>query len=145
MIARGRALRAYLAAATMLSAGAVVLPAPASAQVTTSQLRGQVVNADGTPAAGATLTARSTATNQTSRGTTQADGSYTLSGLRAGEYEVIATLNGETASQVIRIGVAQSASLDLTIGAAAAAAPEDVAGGDEVVITGSRLRETRTS
>ncbi|UYY57077.1 TonB-dependent receptor domain-containing protein [Sphingomonas sp. S2-65] len=145
MNAKGRALRAYLAAATMLSAGAVMLSAPATAQVTTSQLRGQVVNAEGRPAAGATLTARSTATNQTSRGTTQADGSYTLSGLRAGEYEVIATLDGDTANQVIRIGVAQSASLDLTLGAAAAVAPEETAGGDEVVITGSRLRETRTS
>ncbi|UZK66615.1 TonB-dependent receptor [Sphingomonas sp. M1-B02] len=145
MNSKGKAFRAYLAAATMLSAGAVLLPAPVAAQVTTSQLRGQVTNGDGTPAAGAAITARSTATNQTSRATTQADGSYTLAGLRAGEYEVTATLDAVSDSQTIQIGVAQSASLDLSIGGEATVVAGGTAGGPDIVVTGSRLRETRTS
>ena len=52
MIHHNKAFRAYLAAATMLATGAVLLPAAASAQVTTSSLRGRVTAGDGSPAAG---------------------------------------------------------------------------------------------
>lgn len=143
-IQTGKSMRAYLAAATMLAGGMVVVSAPAAAQVTTGSLRGQVTTADGAPAAGANVTVRNTGTNQTYRTTSRADGSYTLTGLRPGTYEIVATAGGEAASDRIQIGIGQSATLDLPIGPATPAEPEDVAA-DEIVVTGSRLTETRTS
>jgi hypothetical protein len=139
-------VRACLAA-TALASGTVLLTLPAVAQVTTGQLRGHVTGPDGAAAAGAMVTARSTSTNQTFRATADANGDYTLTGLRPANYEVIATVADQTANQVIQIGVGQAASLDLTVapaGAVTAAAPTTAAG-DEIVVTGSRAVETRTS
>lgn len=140
---KGKALRACLIAATMLAGGAVVLPTMAVAQVTTGQLRGQVVGADGAPAAGAVVTARNTGTNQTLRATTDANGAYTLTGLRPGNYEIVATVADQTSREQIQIQIGQSVNLDLALGAAGA----DVvaAGPDEIVVTGTRAPETRTS
>lgn len=127
-----------MAAATLFASGAVLLPTMASAQVSTASVRGQVIGADGKGAAGAQVTARSTATNQTWRATGDANGGYTLTGLRPGEYEVTATAGAETTSQLVVVAVGQSASLDLTVGGAAV--PEG-----RIVVTGGRLTETRTS
>ncbi|MDH4745998.1 TonB-dependent receptor [Sphingomonas sp. CBMAI 2297] len=127
-----------MAAATLLTSGAVLLPSTASAQVSTASVRGQVIDADGKGAAGAQVTARSTATNQTWRAAADASGSYTLTGLRPGEYEVTATAGAETTSQLVVVAVGQSASLDLTVGGAAV--PEG-----RIIVTGNRLTETRTS
>nr|WP_315588816.1 carboxypeptidase regulatory-like domain-containing protein [Sphingomonas psychrotolerans] len=140
-IQTARTFRAYLAAATALAGGAILLPAPAAAQVTTGSIRGQVTAADGSAAAGAQVTARSTGTNQTWRATSGPDGQYTLTGLRPGTYEVIATAGDQSATETVVIGVGQAASLDLAIGGAAVA--EEDRG--EIVVTGSRLVETRTS
>ncbi len=131
-----------MAAATLLAGGAVMLPTLASAQVSTASLSGQVTGADGNAAAGAQITARSIATNQTFRAVSDANGGYALNGLRPGEYEVTATAGTETVSQNIVVGVGEAASLDLAVGGAAATAPTE---GSQIVVTGTRLRETRTS
>ncbi|WHU00978.1 TonB-dependent receptor [Sphingomonas sp. NIBR02145] len=131
-----------MAAATLLAGGAVMLPTLASAQVSTASLSGQVTGADGNAAAGAQVTARSIATNQTFRAVSDANGGYALNGLRPGEYEVTATAGTETVSQNIVVGVGEAASLDLAVGGAAATAPTE---GSQIVVTGTRLRETRTS
>jgi hypothetical protein len=144
-VINSKMMRAYLAAATMLASGAIMLPAPASAQTTTSQLRGHVVGADGAVAPGAAVTARSTSTNQTFRATTDANGNYTLTGLRPASYEVVATVGDQTISKVIQIGVGQTASLDLAIAPETTAEAPATVGGEEIVVTGSRLAETRTS
>jgi Carboxypeptidase regulatory-like domain/TonB dependent receptor len=136
-------LRARLAAATMLASGVLLLPAPVHAQVTTGSLRGQVTAADGAAAPGAQVAARNTGTNQTFRATADSTGSYTISGIRPGAYEVTATVGGETTSQFVQVAIGQSASLDLSL--AAAGAPAEIATGDEIVVTGNRLNETRTS
>lgn len=135
--------RGRLVAATMLAGGAFVPVAGVHAQVTTGNIRGQVTAPDGTSAAGAQVSARSTGTNQTYRAIADANGSYVLTGLRPGQYEVSATVGTETTRQLVTLGIGQSASLDLGFAAdIAAAAPE---GGAEIVVTGGRLNETRTS
>ncbi|WP_227698706.1 TonB-dependent receptor [Sphingomonas hengshuiensis] len=139
---RARALRAWFGAATILAGGAVVLPTMAVAQVTTGQLRGQVIGADGAPAAGTVVTARNTGTNQTLRTTTDANGAYTLTGLRPGPYEIVATAAEQTVRELIQIQIGQAASLDLTIAGDTGTAVADT---DEIVVTGSRVSETRTS
>ncbi|MFZ5749229.1 MAG: TonB-dependent receptor [Pseudomonadota bacterium] len=139
---RGKAFRAYLAAATALAAGGVLLPAQASAQVTTGQMRGTVRTADGAPAAGATISARNTGTNQTLTATAADNGNYTLNGLRPGTYQVTATLAGEETSEVVQVAIGQSATLDLTFGATAVPVTTS---DDVIVVSGNRLVETRTS
>jgi outer membrane receptor protein involved in Fe transport len=139
---RGTAFRAFLAAATVM-AGGVALPELAAAQTTTSQLRGHVTTADGAPAGGAQVSARNLGTNQTLGATADANGNYTINGLRPGNYEITATSNGQTAAETAAIGVGQAVSLDLKVGAATAAA-EPPAGAD-IVVTANRLVETRTS
>lgn len=135
-------MRACLAAATMLASGAVLLPASASAQVTTASLSGHVTTADGAAGVGAQIAARNTGTNQTYRAIADASGSYTLSGLRPGEYEVTGAVGDQTVSKVVIVAIGQSASLDLAVGGEA---PAVDASGTEIVVTGSRLTETRTS
>ncbi len=150
------ALRAALATTTIL--GGVALTAPVQAQTTTANVRGQVRGADNAPVAGATVTAVSTGTNQTFRGTSDASGAYSLSGLRPGEYRVtIAGPNGQTFVRVVAIGIGQSATLDAVLGAPAAPADAttdagtvggtsaDTADNGDIVVTGGRLVETRTS
>jgi outer membrane receptor protein involved in Fe transport len=125
---------------------ATVVVAPAAAQTTTGQVRGQVTDEAGTPVAGAQVVAVNTGTNQTFRATTNANGEYGLTGLRPGPYRVTITGGaGLTYEQVVIVAIGQSASLDATLTAAAAPGDETVAGGDDIVVTGSRLTETRTS
>nr|WP_257215189.1 TonB-dependent receptor [Sphingomonas sp. R-74633] len=114
----------------------------ASAQVSTASLGGQVTGADGAGAAGAQVSARNTGTNQTARAVADSSGYYTLNGLRPGQYEVVATIGTETVSQTVIVGVGEAASLDLAVGGTVAATP---APEGQIVVTGSRLRETRTS
>ena len=144
-------IRAALAAATTLATGAIVVPiAPASAQTTTASVRGTVRDAAGGVVAGATIVATSTGTNQSYRTTTDTTGRYTLNGIRAGGYSITVTgPSGETATSEVTVGIAQAASLDVTLGAAAAPGTSDetvAAEGDEtIVVTGRRLIESRTS
>ncbi|KQN71887.1 TonB-dependent receptor [Sphingomonas sp. Leaf62] len=148
---RNTMLRAALAAATTLATGAVVVPmAPASAQTTTASVRGTVRDAAGAAVGGATVVATSTGTNQSYRATTDTTGRYTLNGIRAGGYSITVTgPGGETATSEVTVGIAQAASLDVTLGAAAAPGTPDetvaAPGDDTIVVTGRRLIESRTS
>lgn len=136
--------KAYLGAASALAVAiALGTAGAASAQVTTSTVRGSVTD-NGTAEAGATVVARNTASGFTSRTTANTDGGYVLSGLRPGTYEVtVTTTAGETASDVVTIGVGQVGDLDLAVsgGAAVDAGATELG---EVVVTGRRLAEVRT-
>ena len=128
------------------TAAFVAAPA-AEAQTTTATIRGQVRGAGGEPAAGATVIAVNSGTNQTFRATTDASGLYTLNGLRPAPYDITITgTDGQTFTQQVVVSIGQSASLDATLGAAAATpdVPTE-ATGDDIVVTGNRLVETRTS
>ncbi|HEU0065852.1 MAG TPA: carboxypeptidase regulatory-like domain-containing protein [Sphingomonas sp.] len=143
-----KTLKLLLAGTALTAAGTVAL-VPAAAQNSTANVRGQVRDAAGAPAAGATVAAVSRATNQTQRTTADASGNYTINGLRPGTYTITITgTTGETFSQVVIVSIGQSATLDATLGTAGAGsagadATADI--GNDIVVTGNRLVETRTS
>lgn len=140
---RTSAFRLLLASASILGVGGIAV-APAAAQTSTAAVRGTVTDAAGAAAAGATVVAVSSDTNQTYRATTDAAGGYALNGLRPGSYQITITAqNGDTFAQLVTVGIAQSASLDATVVAPGSAPAEGE--GKDIVVTGSRLRETKTS
>ncbi|NBB63857.1 TonB-dependent receptor [Pseudomonas sp. ODNR1LW] len=111
----------------------------AAAQVATSTIRGNIT--DGAQVeAGAAVVARDVASGFTNRTTANAQGGYTLSGLRPGTYEVtVTTADGETATDTVSIGVGQVGNLDLVVADAGAATNVG-----EIVVVGRRLVEVRT-
>jgi outer membrane receptor protein involved in Fe transport len=113
---------------------AAVLAAPTVswAQSAEATLRGHApANVD--------VTAKNVATGATRRTRAGADGSYTLAGLPPGTYRVDAGPGTET---VVTLSVASTATLDLLTGEATA---EVEAPMQEVVVSGRRLNEVRTS
>ncbi|MEA3004103.1 MAG: hypothetical protein QOH81_2891 [Sphingomonadales bacterium] len=127
---------------TALLAGACGLSVPAYAQLTTATIRGTVANAG----AGATVTAVNVETGFTTHALAAADGTYVLSGLRPGTYDINVTgSGGASAAQRVIVSVGQTASLDLDATAVAPNAPPPAETGNAIVVTGRRLVETRTS
>lgn len=120
-------LRAALAT-TILSGGLLMLAAPAAAQ-TTSTVQGHVDGA----AAGSTVTLTDLSTGHQNTTTVDASGNYILVGLPPSTYRVSAA--GKTAQVVAPLGQAVTADL---------LAPE-VAGGADIVVTGSRAKDVRTA
>ena len=133
-----------LAAASALAISMAVVGG-AQAQVATSTIRGNVTDG-ATVEAGATIVARNVASGFTSRTTANAQGGYTLSGLRPGTYEITATTaENETVTDTVSIGVGQVGNLDLAVaGAATGAADANAANLGDIVVTGRRLVEVRT-
>lgn len=81
------------------AAVALVMPAAASAQETTSIIRGTVTSADGAPVAGAPVTVTHVPSGSVSTQRTNADGSFQLSGLRVGgPFTVVAGDVGDQAT-----------------------------------------------
>lgn len=95
--------RHALAAAVVLA-----LAGTAQAQLSTSTIKGQVAGA----AAQTVVTAVNTANGASYRTTTQADGSYVLTGLAPGVYEIRV---GGQKSQPITVQVGETASVDLSV------------------------------
>jgi hypothetical protein len=112
-------VRHALAAAVALALGGA-----AQAQISTATLQGQITGA----AAQTAVVAVNKANGNTYRTTVQADGRYVLTGLAPGEYEI--RVGGRT--QDVTLTVAETATLDLNVGAAAA---------QQIVITGAALRQ----
>lgn len=120
---------------------------PANAQLTTATIRGHVMAA--APAPGSTVTAVNVDTKAINRATVGPDGSYSLTGLRPGTYDIgVAGAEGvASSSQRVIIGVGETATLDLDTTAPTTPAPEAAATaeGGAIVVTGRRLVETKTS
>lgn len=134
-------LRAALLATSLLAA------TPALAQLTTSTIRG-VVSTGTAAVPGATVSARNVETNSVARATAGTDGSYVLTGLRPGTYDIsVGAAAGVAAStQRVIIGVGETATLDVdTAVATAPAGGSTTATAGEIVVVGRRLTETKTS
>ena len=124
---------------------ALALATPAAAQTTTSTISGQVTDASGAPVAGAVVSARNLATGQTVTTTADGSGRYTLAGIRPADYTISTTIGGATVERRVAAAIGQSATLDLAPTAAAPATAAPDTSGATVVVTGSRLAETKTS
>jgi outer membrane receptor protein involved in Fe transport len=114
---------------------AVLAPAMVQAQSADATLRGKApANTD--------VTARNVNTGFTRRAHTAADGSYTIAGLPPGTYRV----DAGGAEQLVTLSVATTATLNLgDAGAVAEVAPPTAEATEEVVVTGRRLTEVKTS
>ncbi|MGK6324922.1 carboxypeptidase regulatory-like domain-containing protein [Sphingomonas sp. DT-51] len=118
---------------------ALVAPATAMAQETTSTIRG-LVTAEGAPVAGASVTIVNVPTGARSTATTDASGGFTASGLRAGgPYTVSVTAAGYASAQVTDINTTVAQTFELPIELAA----EGAAGGD-IVVTAASLPSARS-
>ncbi|RZJ17725.1 MAG: TonB-dependent receptor [Brevundimonas sp.] len=133
------AASALAVAISLASAGA------ATAQVASSTLRGAVSD-NGQAEPGARVTATEIATGFTARATVNAQGNYVLAGLRPGTYRIqVTTDDGRTTSEDVVLAVGQSAVLDLDVPATAVAVAPGATDLGDVVVTGRRLIEVKTS
>lgn len=143
-------LRSALLTMTVLGSGALLAPAPAMAQVGQASLRGTITAPANNPVV--EVTAIEVATGIRRSATVGADGTYNFASLRPGTYRLeIKLQNSVRSSDAFTLRVGQNAGLDLdlstpsTPAADAGAAPADgaaaaPAGGDEIVVTGNRIR-----
>lgn len=137
----------YLGAASALAmAVSMACAGGASAQGATSTLRGTIYEGQAVEAGGS-ITATEVSTGYVSRGRIGDDGGYVLAGLRPGTYRInVTSADGQTVEDLITIALGQVATLDLDVapivtGSSNAGAAEL----DDVVVTGRRLFEVRTS
>jgi hypothetical protein len=100
---------------------AVVAAAPALAQNTTAAVGGRVVDAAGKPAAGAAVTITHVESGSAASAVTDADGRYTLRGLRVGgPFTLVFSKGGQTEKREgVFLQLAETTTLDAQIGGAA--------------------------
>lgn len=122
--------------ATVLLAVVFVLAAPrAPAQVSSATLKGRITAGTAPAAAGTEVTATNTANGFSYRTLTKPDGSYVLTGLSPGSYQI--AVAGTGSKEPITLAVGESASLDFET-ATPAQEEQTLA---EVTVTGSILRK----
>ena len=131
-----------------LLATSLIVAAPAIAQLTTSTIRG-TVSSGTTATPGAVVTAVNVDTNSITRATAGPNGSYVLTGLRPGTYDIsVSAADGTAASKErVIIGIGETATLDVDTAAPAPPATDTAASTADgvIVVTGRRLVETKTS
>ncbi|WBO20890.1 TonB-dependent receptor [Sphingomonas abietis] len=120
----------------VLLASAMACATPGLAQTVTASIRGTVAHGPN-----ATITAVDVNSGASRSATANAQGSYALPGLRPGTYEITFTAGAATTRQQVTVGVGESSTLDVDVAPPVAAALS----GPQIVVTGRRLVETRTS
>ncbi|MEO5809695.1 MAG: TonB-dependent receptor, partial [Sphingomicrobium sp.] len=138
-----RALRTALLATSLLAAS------PAMAQLTTATIRGQVTTSTAA-APGTVINAVNVENGAASHTTAGPDGSYVLTGLQPGTYDIsFGAAAGAKVTRRVIVSVGQTASLDVDTAAPATGTAEGTAtttnDAGTIVVTGTRLVETRTS
>ncbi|RFP20510.1 TonB-dependent receptor [Duganella sp. BJB488] len=119
------ALRLSVMAASLAAA---LLAAPhAGAQLSSATIQGQVTAANAAPSAGAAVSATNQLNGYVYRTVTRADGSYVLSGVAPGTYQIKV---GEQKAELVTVSVGQTSQVDLAL----------QGGVQQVVITGSATR-----
>jgi hypothetical protein len=127
----------YLLAASALGLSAtVILPAPVMAQQITSSIQGTVVDENGAPLAGATVTVTDTRTGAVRTLTTGTDGNFVAGSLvTGGPYTVTANASGYEGQTVNDVITTLQGATDLTFTL--------TGGSGEIVVTGSRVQITQ--
>jgi len=119
------ALRLSVMAASLAAA---LLAAPhAGAQLSSATIQGQVTAANAAPSAGAAVSATNQLNGYVYRTVTRADGSYVLSGVAPGTYQIRV---GEQKAELVTVSVGQTSQVNLAL----------QGGVQQVVITGSATR-----
>jgi outer membrane receptor protein involved in Fe transport len=118
----------------------IVLIAPVSAQVTTGDITGRVVDGQGNAVVNATVTARNSGTGETRSIATDDTGSYSIAQLPPGNYEVTVEAQGFSRSVIkdlsVNVGTRQTRNFELKPGSVS----ETVE-----IVGGAPLIETTTS
>ncbi len=115
---------------TMAAAVVLALAGTAHAQLSTSTIKGQISVGAAASQAGLAVSAVNKANGASYRTTTRADGSYVLTGLAPGAYEIrVALPSGAAQTQEITVAVGETAAVDLSVG------------GQVVTIVGSSQRQ----
>jgi hypothetical protein len=113
--------------------------APATAQVSTATIQGTVTDASGV-LPGASVTAREIQSGFTHEATTEADGTFTLAGLRPGRYQItVAVSQYKPEAKTVEVLVGQTVTLNFRI------SPDVVFAESVTVVGDTRLVDTRTS
>lgn len=101
-----------------LSLSIALAAAPSFAQNTTSAISGRISSTDGQPASGAQVNIVHVESGSASNVTTDAEGRYTVRGLRAGgPYTITITKNGEVEKREgVYVQLAETANVDATLG-----------------------------
>ncbi len=91
---------------------------PLCGQDTNSRLSGTITNASGKPVANVSVSVKNLSGGPSAEAQTDSDGHYSVANLAAGDYEVSAAANGNSASAkvTVTVGGSQTASLTLSHG-----------------------------
>lgn len=131
---------AALQAVALLGAGSTAfIAAPAAAQdYTSGALSGSVTTANGAPVAGAAVTVRSVQQGSVRTVTTDSNGSFTITNLPAGDYDVTVTAAGQRTFTATAVNVVpgQTSSIPIALSAGTA----EAGGGGAIVVSGRRLQ-----
>lgn len=94
-----------------------VLARPTAAQQGTAEIRGRVIDSSGGALPGATVMVRNQASGVFRQGVTTADGTYFLTGITPGVYEINAELTGfrKFSQKDVRLQVGSTASIDIRL------------------------------
>lgn len=112
---------------------ALALAMPAHAQLSTATVKGQIKSGEGVAPPGLTVVAVNAGNGFTYKTTTAADGTYVITGLPPGDYEIrITDQKGTAKSEPITLAVGDTASVDLALSKAEM--------GESIVVAGSRQR-----